>query len=142
MQTTLKLILAVVALGAAASLPQLRAADDAAPPAQTQKGRKAGGARGAGGALNGEQRIAQLDRTLGLSEDQKVKIKDIYTAAQNDVQALPQKDRRTKGRDVLQSTRSQVRAVLTEEQQKKFDTMAAGDPGARDAAQKRRKKGN
>ena len=66
---------------------------------------------------------------LNLTDDQKAKIKPILENESTQVQALHQdtslsmQDRRTKMRDIHDSTLSQVRPLLTSDQQTKLDSM-------------------
>jgi Spy/CpxP family protein refolding chaperone len=86
--------------------------------AQEKKGR---------GPQTPEQQIERLEGAVGsLSADQKAKLKDIYAKAAEKMQAIPQEERREKMGEMMQATRKEVRAVLTAEQQKKFDEMPAG----------------
>lgn len=86
--------------------------------AQEKKGR---------GAMSPEQQIERLEGAVGsLSADQKAKLKDIYAKAAEKLQAIPQEERREKGGEIMQAIRKDVRAVLTAEQQKKFDEMPTG----------------
>lgn len=111
-----KVLLASVALGAAFATASF-AADEKAP----GEGRKAGR-----GMMNPEQRVEQLDKELTLTADQKTKILAILTKSREQVQAIPQEERREKGRELMQQANQDVRAVLTAEQQKKFDEMRPG----------------
>jgi len=87
--------------------------------------------------MNADARMKQLDRALTLSTDQKTEIKAIYSKAEEGMRAQTQdgggdqKANRAKLRDTMQSTRDQVRAVLTDEQRTKFDAMpqAGGQRG-------------
>ncbi|MEI6463403.1 MAG: hypothetical protein WCQ89_01690 [Verrucomicrobiota bacterium] len=86
--------------------------------AQEKKGR---------GAQTPEQQIERLEGAVGsLSADQKAKIKDVYTKAAEKMQAIPQDERREKGAEIMQNSRKEVRALLTADQQKKFDEMPTG----------------
>ena len=90
--------------------------------------------------MNADARVQQLDRALTLTADQKTQIKGIYAKAEEDMRALmrdgggDQQANRAKLRDSMQSTRDQVRALLTDEQKTKFDAMpAAGGQRGRGA---------
>lgn len=112
-----KMIVLAVALGAAFSLP-----------VSAQEGGKKGGGRG---QMSPEARIQRIEEAVGsLTADQKSKLTAIYAKLQSDMQAIPQEERREKGMALMQATQKEVRAVLTAEQQKKFDEMPAwGGPG-------------
>jgi Spy/CpxP family protein refolding chaperone len=89
--------------------------------AQEKKGR---------GMPTAEQRIEQIEQAVGsLTADQKKKIAGIYAAMAEKMQGLSQEDRREKGMELMASARKEVRAVLTPEQQKKFDDMPQGGRG-------------
>lgn len=111
-----KMLVLAVAMGAAFSLP-----------AQAQDAGKKGGR----GQMTPEARIQRIEEAVGsLSADQKSKITAIYAKLQTDMQAIPQEERREKGMALMQAAQKDVRAVLTAEQQAKFDAMPAwGGPG-------------
>ena len=112
-----KFLIGAVAFGALASTSLLQAQDQ-------KKG------RGQGGAVSLEQRIERLEQAVGsLSADQKTKITAIYGKAGEKVQALPQEERREKSGEIMQAAGKEVRAVLTAEQQTKFDAMPQGGRG-------------
>ncbi len=86
--------------------------------------------------MNADARVQQLDRALTLSADQKTEIKAIYSKVEEGMRAQTrdggdQQANRAKLRDTMQSTRDQVRALLTDEQKSKFDAMpqAGGQRG-------------
>lgn len=106
-----KLLLCVTAAAAIASTSTLQAQDE------KKKG-------GRGGMPTVEQRIERLEEAVGsLSDQQKTKIKAAYAKAAEKLQGLSQEDRREKGMEIYQAANKEVRAVLTPEQQKKFDAM-------------------
>ena len=122
------LLLRLVALGCVAALPALNAQD-------AKKGRGPGGGGGRG-MMSAEQRIERLEEAVGkLTDAQKAKIKDIYAKTSEKMQALSDDERREKGMELMRDSGRAVRAVLTEEQQKKYDEMMAqmgqgrGGPG-------------
>jgi len=110
---TRKLLICAIASFAVASTTLVNA--------QEKKGR---------GQMTAEQRIEQIEQAVGsLSADQKKKIAGIYAAMAEKMQGLSQEDRREKGMALMQDARKEVRAVLTPEQQKKFDEMPQGGRG-------------
>ena len=110
--------LCVVAITAVASTTTL----------QAQEEKKRGG-RG-GGMPTVEQRIERIEQAVGsLTEQQKTKIKAIYAKSAEKLQGLAQEDRREKGMEIYQAANKEIRAVLTPEQQKKFDAMPQGGRG-------------
>jgi len=127
---SLKTLLTAAVLGLAV-LPALSYAQ---PPAG------GGGPGGPGGGgrrgQTPEQQIARLEEAVGtLTAEQKTKITAIYTKAATDRAALAPEDRRgQKGQDMTAATNKEIRALLTPDQQKKFDAMppmgrGPGGPG-------------
>lgn len=90
-----------------------------------------GGGGGGRGPQTPEQQIARLETAVGtLTADQKTKITAIYTKAAADMQAMPQEDRRgPRAQEARAATAKEVRALLTPEQQTKFDAMPQGGRG-------------
>lgn len=108
---SLKVLISVITLGLVAAASNASAADGG-------KGR---------GQQTPEQQVANLEQAVGsLSADQKTKITAIYTKAAEALRAVPKEERKEKGGAMMQKTRGEVRAVLTAEQQAKFDAMAPG----------------
>jgi Spy/CpxP family protein refolding chaperone len=124
-----KVVAVVLALLA---LPLVQAQDQTSPSGDSRRGQREGktdGAPGRGQLMNADARLQQLDRALTLSADQKTQIKAIYAKAEEDMRSMmrdrsgDQQANRAKLRDAMQSTRDQVRVVLTDEQKTKFDAM-------------------
>lgn len=110
-----KFLLCAAAMSAMASTVTLQAQDE-----------KKKGGRG-GGMPTVEQRMERLEQAVGsLSEQQKTKIKAIYAKSAEKLQGLSQEERRDKGMEIFQAAAKEVRAVLTPEQQQKFDAMPQG----------------
>lgn len=128
MKNSLKLLICVLTLGVV-STPALRAQDEKAPPAEGgRKGGKGGG--GGRGQMSPEQRLARIEEAVGaLTADQKTKITALIEKSAKDMAAIPQEERREKGREVMMASQKEIRAVLTAEQQAKFDAMPMGGPG-------------
>ena len=133
----------LTACAALTALPLL--AQDTPPPpppaAQTQ-GPPPGGPGGGGrGGMNPERRLAMMKDQLGLSDDQSKKIKAILDEGQGKMEGvradttLSQDDMRAKMMTLMQDQNSKIRAVLTADQQTKFDAMqqrgrrGGGGPG-------------
>ena len=78
------------------------------------------------------QRAERLAKQLSLTSDQQAKLQGILqqqqTAMQNVRQdsSLSPQDRRTKMMDIHSSTNTQIRALLTADQQQKWDQMQNG----------------
>jgi Spy/CpxP family protein refolding chaperone len=90
-----------------------------AQPPEKGQGRKGGGGRG----MTAEAQVARLDEALALTADQKTKITAIFAKVQEKIQALPQEERMAKGQELRTAANKEVRALLTPEQQAKFDAM-------------------
>jgi Spy/CpxP family protein refolding chaperone len=95
--------------------------------AQDEK-RKGGGGRG---GMTPEAQIERIETAVGkLSDDQKSKLTAIYGKAAEKMRAAGPDGGREKMMEIMMETRKEVRAVLTPEQQKKFDEMPQrGGPG-------------
>lgn len=115
-------------------------AQDQKAPSEGRRGKGGQEQGGRGQMMSPEARVEQLDKALTLTEEQKTKIKDIYTKAGEEMRAAMKDgggDRdaaRTKMMERMRATRDQVRALLTDEQKKKFDEMpqrGGGDQGGR-----------
>jgi Spy/CpxP family protein refolding chaperone len=110
---SVKIILSVLALSATAFVTTGSA--------QEKKGR---------GQMTTEQRLTRLEEAVGsLTADQKTKITAIYEKSAKDMQAIPQEERREKMGPIMMAAAKEVRAVLTADQQAKFDAMPQGGKG-------------
>jgi periplasmic protein CpxP/Spy len=124
MKSTLKVVLSLLALGLVAGAPIARAQDQT-PPAQAPKGPGGGGGR----FMSPEDRVKQLDEALKLTDDQKTKITDLLKTQQEKGQALradqsmSREDRRAKMMEIGKATQDGIRALLTPDQQTKFDAL-------------------
>ena len=118
-------------------------AQNEAPPAQSQgQDQSMGPGQGMGGQHHGhmgqmggpmmedpQAHLDHLSQMLNLTDDQKAKILPILQDSSKQSQELHQdtslspQDRRTKMRSIHDKTMSQVRSVLTPEQQTKLDQM-------------------
>ena len=82
-----------------------------------------GGHRGMGPT----QRVERLAKQLNLTSDQQAKVQGILQKQQTSMQNIRQdsslspQDRRTKMMDIRSATDAQIRAVLTADQQQKWD---------------------
>lgn len=107
------LFLALGALSAASFL-------QAQPPEKGQ-GRKGGG--GGRGGMTAEAQVTRIDEAVKLTAEQKTKITAIFSKLQETIQALPQEERQAKGMELRTAANKEVRALLTPEQQAKFDAL-------------------
>jgi len=84
--------------------------------------------KGRGGGMG--MTVERIEEAVGkLSAEQKTKIEGILAKVREEMQGLQgasQEDRQAKMREIMQSSRTQIRAVLTPEQQKKYDEMPQG----------------
>lgn len=102
-----KVLLTVLALGIA-SAPAMQA--------QEKKGK-----------MTPEQQITRIEEAVGsLSADQKKKIQAIIAKSGEAMAGVPKEERKEKGAAVQKQQRMDIRAVLTPDQQKKYDAMGGG----------------
>ena len=128
MKSFVKVLISVLALGVMASAPMLRAQDDKAPPAEGKKG--GGGGKGGRGQMSPEQRITAIETAVGtLTAEQKTKITAILEKSAKDMMALGQDATREQRMEVGAAANKEIRAVLTADQQTKFDAMPAPGRG-------------
>jgi Spy/CpxP family protein refolding chaperone len=88
-----------------------------------------GGQGGGGGRMTPDMQVANLDKAVTLTDDQKTKVLAIYTAelkARQDMMAAQDPDMRTKFMTMRTKDRADIRALLTPDQQTKFDAMPQG----------------
>lgn len=83
-----------------------------------------------------ERRLKKLDAKLNLTAEQKAQINAIWDkaeagarAARQDAASTAKSDLREKRRETMKAAHQEVRAVLTPEQQKIFDSMPVDRPG-------------
>lgn len=128
MKSFVKILVSVLALGVMASSSSLFAQ----PPAGQAPGGGGAGKGGGRGGRGGMVTVEAVETAVGkLTDDQKTKITGILDKLRTDVQALSQEDRRTKGMELRTAAMKEVRALLTAEQQTKFDAMPQGGGGGR-----------
>jgi Spy/CpxP family protein refolding chaperone len=98
------------------------------PSGQESSGQHRGGGRGWG---NPAEMTKRLTEQLNLTSDQQTKVQGILEDQQKQREtlmqdsSLSQDDRRAKGMELRKKTMSDIRAVLTPDQQKQFDDMQA-----------------
>lgn len=87
--------------------------------------------KGRGGGMG--MTVERIEEAVGkLSAEQKTKIEGILAKVREQMQGLQgasQEDRQAKMREIMQESRTQIRAVLTPEQAKKYDEMATQGRG-------------
>ncbi|HEY1742195.1 MAG TPA: hypothetical protein VGG18_03450 [Granulicella sp.] len=120
---------AVVLCGAMLAVLPAMAQQDAPPP--PSQGQMQGGPHGRGGMMNPDQHAAQLQKSLGLSDDQTAQVKTIFTDEQTKFEALrsntslSREDRHTQMEALRQDEDTKVQAVLTADQKTKYAAMQA-----------------
>ncbi|MBV9183352.1 MAG: hypothetical protein JO356_18775 [Acidobacteria bacterium] len=81
------------------------------------------------GQFDPSKRAAMLAKRLNLSSDQQSKVEEVLKSEQSQMQNLradssvSQGDRRSKMMDIHKSSNDQIRGILNEDQQKKWDEM-------------------
>ena len=107
---------------------------EAAAPAPSAGGGAAGGGQAQGGQASLEQIRERLTRQLQLTEEQQKKLDPILQDSRQQLIALrtsglPEADQRSRGQRVREATRAKIRAILTPEQQARYDEMAGASGG-------------
>jgi periplasmic protein CpxP/Spy len=127
-------LLALMLAGMVAMVPASVLAQDsgnnqqAAPPAQSAPmGDSGHGHR----QFDPQKRTEMLTKHLNLTSEQQPKVLDALKSEQSQMESLradtstSQDDRRSKMMEIHKTTNNQIRALLTPDQQKKFDAMEA-----------------
>jgi len=122
--TTIALAVLTLSLGSGAALGQ----DAESQPAQGS-GQAMGHGHQRGMAMDPDNQLKHLSERLSLTDDQQAKIKPILEDQQKQMHqlwsdnSLSRQDRFGKMRDIRENSDSQIKNVLNEDQQKKFDKM-------------------
>ena len=116
----------LIAVCAVAALPAI-AQESSAPPSPPP-GHERGGPGGPGGPGGQERMVEMLTKRLNLTPDQVTQVKAIQADGRK--QAMAMRDDNTAGADrhakmeaMRESEQTRVRAILTDEQKTKYDTM-------------------
>jgi Spy/CpxP family protein refolding chaperone len=140
--TTLRFCVFALGLAGAAPLfaqdaPAPAPAPDASAPAPAQDDRRAQMKKMM------EKRLQQMKDKLSLTDAQVAQVKDLFKNQFSEMQkireddSLSDDDKKAKAKELMKSTREQIRDLLTDDQQKIFDTMPQGPrphpPGGGDA---------
>lgn len=97
--------------------------------AQSGQGGGRGQGRGRGEAMSPDAQLQHMSETLNLTDDQKTKIKPILEDSSKQIQqlrgdtSLSQEDKRAKMQQIHENTMSQIKPILTSDQQKKLESM-------------------
>jgi protein CpxP len=119
----------VLALGATALIALPTMAQDPSTPPQGQAGPRYGG-RGGPGGMGGHQ-LEFLTKKLSLTPDQVTQVKAIdedtwkQAKALHDDTSIAGPDKRTKMMEIHKASQEKIRALLTADQQTKFDALQA-----------------
>ena len=97
----------------------------------TQSGQEGHHGRGEGRerGMNADAQLEHMSKALNLTDDQKAKIKPILEDQDKQMHQLmqdtsvSQQDRRAKFRELHENTMSQIKPILTSDQQKKLESM-------------------
>ena len=93
-----------------------------------------GGGGGRGMRMTPDQQVANLDKAVTLTDDQKTKVLAIYTADQKkrmDLMQAQDPDMRAKMTAMRTDENAQIKALLTDDQKPKFDAYLASMPQGR-----------
>jgi HlyD family secretion protein len=96
-------------------------------------GERAGGERGGGGRPSVEQIRERLVASLKLTEDQQKKLDPILQDSRQQMQTVreaPEGERQQRAQKIREATRLRIRAILTPEQQVRYDETSGGGGGA------------
>ena len=95
-------------------------------------------AQGGGGGgrmqMTPDQRVAMVDKAVGLTDDQKIKVKAIYEAdmkKMQDLRASQDPDMRSKMMAMRTDENAKIKALLKDDQKPKFDAYLASMPQGR-----------
>ena len=97
--------------------------------AYAQMGGPGGGQHGQHQPMSADQRLQMLTQQLNLTSDQQEQIKPILENESQRMESLrsdtslSQQDRMSKMREIRENTAGQIKPILTEEQQTKWDQM-------------------
>lgn len=118
-------------LGLGSALAQNAQDTPPPPPSEQQAGPGMGGPMGHRPMESVDDQIKHLNKKLKLSDDQQAKLKPILEDQHKQMDqlrsdsSLSREDRFSKMQEIRQSSDTQIKSVLTEDQQKSFDQMRA-----------------
>ncbi len=127
---TAVVVLCSAGLGLSAAVAQQETAPP--PPDQQQQGPPPDGQMQPGRhGMDPERRVEMMQRHLDLSDSQTAQVREIFSESHAQMEtirsnaSLTQEDRRAQMMSLHQGVQSRIRAVLTPDQQAKFDAMQA-----------------
>src|SRR5262245_8981444 len=98
-----------------------------AAPAASGSGQGERQGQGGGGRPSGEQMKERLTKALNLSQEQQAKLDAIFADTRQQMVALSEQDRQSKGPRIREAARGRIREMLTLEQRAKYDEMSPGE---------------
>jgi Spy/CpxP family protein refolding chaperone len=107
----------------------LAAFGQSSPDTQSGQGQHHGRGQGRGPGMNADAQLEHMSSALNLTDDQKAKIKPILEEQSNKMHQLmqdtsvSQQDKRSKFQQIHQDTMSQIKPILTSDQQQKLESM-------------------
>ena len=130
MKALTRLLLLAAGL-AVAALPAARAADEAppAPPPAAPNADQPAARPERRGRMDPAEMLERLKTAVNLTDDQTAKVKAIFQDQRAKMEALrgdeslSREDRRAKMMELMKAGHDQIRALLTPDQQQKFDAM-------------------
>ena len=91
------------------------------------QGERQGQGGGGGGRGSGEQMKERLTKALDLTTDQQAKLDAIFSDTRQQMMALSEQDRQSKGPRIREAARARIREMLTPGQRAKYDEMSPGE---------------
>ena len=85
------------------------------------------GQSGGGGRPSAEQMKERLTKNLNLTPEQQQKLDAIFADTRQQMMALSEQDRATKGPRIREAARVRIREMLTPEQRARYDEMSPGE---------------
>jgi periplasmic protein CpxP/Spy len=129
LSTTIALAVLTLCLGSGAALGQDAQSSQEQSQPSSGSGQAMGHGHRHGMAMDPDNQLKHLSKRLNLTDDQQAKVKPILEDQQKQMQqlwsdnSLSRQDRFSKMRDIRENSDSQIKNVLNEDQQKKFDQM-------------------
>jgi Spy/CpxP family protein refolding chaperone len=128
-------LFAIVLMTSSAIAQDSTPAATATTPATTTKAAKKGKSSGGGASGRADAELADLTKSLTLTDDQQAKIKPIFTDESAKIHAAKKgstgsaDDSKAKNKVIRDDANKQIRALLTPDQQKIFDASSKKEGG-------------